>query len=97
MRLVLHRDWQLCLILDSQKQNINHNYSRNIMDINDIRKTFGSMPIAMLSSAQLLQQKKNRNITLGVVAIGSLFLGGFIVYSIMKDKTEDKARFKSKF
>ncbi len=67
------------------------------MDINDIRKTFGSMPIAMLSSAQLLQQKKNRNITLGVVAIGSLFLGGFIVYSIMKDKTEDKARFKSKF
>ncbi len=65
------------------------------MDINDIRKIFGNMPIEGLTAAQLLQKKKNRNILTAVVGLGSLFLGAYLMSEYYKLKNKDKTDLKS--
>jgi uncharacterized membrane protein YebE (DUF533 family) len=67
------------------------------MDINDIRKIFGTMPIEGLTAAQLLQKKKNRNILTAVIAFGSLIFGAYLMNEYHKFKNKDKGKidFKS--
>lgn len=64
------------------------------MDVNDLRKIFGNMPIETLSAAQVLQKKKNRTILIVGVGIGSLLLGAYLMNEYHKFK--DKNNFKNK-
>lgn len=61
------------------------------MDINDIRKIFGEMPIENLNSAQLLQKKKNRQILIGLLALGCFALGAFAMHKY-KEYSEDREK-----
>lgn len=65
------------------------------MDINDLRKIFGGMPIESLNAAQILQNKKNRNILIGGIAIGAFILGAYAMheYYKFKDKSKNKVSF----
>ena len=65
------------------------------MDVNDLRKIFGGMPIESLNAAQILQKKKNRNTQTVVVAIGAFILGAYAMheYYKFKDKSKNKVSF----
>lgn len=64
------------------------------MDVNDLRKIFGNMPIEVLPAAQMLQKKKTRNIFIGVACIGSLLFGAYLMneYHKYKDIGNDKKK-----
>jgi hypothetical protein len=62
------------------------------MDVNDIRKIFGNMPIEGLTAAQLLQQKKNRNILTAAISIGSFLFGAYLMNEYHKSRDQDKSK-----
>ena len=58
------------------------------MDVNDLKKVFGEIPVEFLTAAEALQKSKNRLVLIIASLIGAAVLGGVAVHYYYKNKKD---------